>query len=153
MNVKAKARLVLKGYSQIAGVDFNELFAPTASTSTIRLLVALATMSDHKLSHLDVEQIFAQSPLDEDIFMKLPVGRGDSGGTAKLSKSLCGLKQASRCWNAKMVKDLKDCGFDQCTADPCVPRLMDSKVVKILLAVHVDDILVVCSEEDCEKSA
>lgn len=88
MVVKANVRLVVKKYSQMTGVDFNERFAPTPSTSIIMLLVPLTTVSEHELFHLDIEQAIVQSPLDE-IFKKHPAGCGDdSGGTSKLSKSL-----------------------------------------------------------------
>ena len=39
---KHKVRLVVKGYSQMAGVDYGDTFAPVARHETIRLLVALA---------------------------------------------------------------------------------------------------------------
>lgn len=68
----------------------------------------------------------------------------------KLNKGLYGLKQASRSWNAKRPKDLKHCGFEQCVADPFAFRIMNGKVVKILLVIHADDILLVYSEEDCD---
>ncbi|KAJ8899814.1 hypothetical protein K2173_019515 [Erythroxylum novogranatense] len=38
---KLKARLVVKGYAQVEGVDFGETFAPVARIETIRLLLAL----------------------------------------------------------------------------------------------------------------
>ena len=39
---KYKARLVVKGYAQLFGVDFSETFAPVARLDNIRLLLALA---------------------------------------------------------------------------------------------------------------
>jgi hypothetical protein len=39
---KHKARLVVKGYAQMFGVDFSETFAPVARLDTIRMLLALA---------------------------------------------------------------------------------------------------------------
>jgi len=39
---KYKARLVVKGYAQMFGVDFSETFAPVARMDTIRMLLALA---------------------------------------------------------------------------------------------------------------
>lgn len=77
MIVTARARLVVKGYSQIASVDFNETFAPIPFTSTVKLLAALVTISDNKLFHDDVEQALAQSSVVEEIFIKLPIGPGD----------------------------------------------------------------------------
>ena len=40
--VKAKARLIAKGFSQRKGIDYFETFSPTPSTSSIRLLAAIA---------------------------------------------------------------------------------------------------------------
>ena len=39
---KYKARLVVKGYAQMFGVDFSETFAPVARMDIIRMLLALA---------------------------------------------------------------------------------------------------------------
>jgi hypothetical protein len=39
---KHKARLVVKGYVQQQGVDFNEVFVPVAWLESVRLLLAYA---------------------------------------------------------------------------------------------------------------
>jgi hypothetical protein len=40
--VRHNARLVVKGYAQQQGIDFDEVFAPVARLEAIRLLLALA---------------------------------------------------------------------------------------------------------------
>ena len=53
---RAKAQLVAKGYSQVEGVDYFETFAPTASTTSNRLIAAMACKLDWDLRRLDVDQ-------------------------------------------------------------------------------------------------
>ncbi len=43
-----KARWVAKGYSQIEGIDFNELFASVAHKDSIRIFLSL-------VNHMDLE--------------------------------------------------------------------------------------------------
>ena len=92
--VKAKSRLVARGFKQREGVYFSETFAPTVSNSCVRLLSAIACQCDLDLCYFDVDQAFVQSDLEKDIFLRLPKGCGDlSGKVVRLNKSLYGLKQ------------------------------------------------------------
>ncbi|CAB1100038.1 unnamed protein product [Ectocarpus sp. CCAP 1310/34] len=85
---------------------FGELFAPTVSVSSVRLLAALASEQNLDLCHFDIQQAFVQSELGEDILMRLPQGCGRlSGLIVKLCKSLYGLKQASRHWRAHLTRE------------------------------------------------
>ncbi|CAB1114705.1 unnamed protein product [Ectocarpus sp. CCAP 1310/34] len=58
--VKAKARLLAKGFKQKHGVDYLETFSPTANAASIRWLVVLAC-NDLEFLHFDIEQAFVQS--------------------------------------------------------------------------------------------
>ena len=66
--VKAKSRLVARGFKQREGVDFGETFAPTVSSSCVRLLSAIACECDLDICHFDVDKAFVQSDLEEDVF-------------------------------------------------------------------------------------
>ena len=70
--VKAKSMLVARGFKQREGVDFGDTFAPTVSSSCVRLLSAIACGCDLDLCHFDVDQTFVQSGLEENVFLRLP---------------------------------------------------------------------------------
>ena len=56
--VKAKSRLVARGFKQREGIDFGERCAPTVSSYCVRLLSAIACECDLDLCHFDVGQAF-----------------------------------------------------------------------------------------------
>ena len=148
---KAKSRLVARGFKQREGIDVGETFAPTVSSSCVRLLSTIACELDLDACHFDVEQAFVQSKLDEDVFLRLPRGCGHlSGKVVRLNKSLYGLKQASRSWHAHLTTCLNTLGFQQCLADACVFRLVEEGRIAIIAVVHVDDIFAVGLKSRCD---
>ena len=53
-----KARLVARGDRQVAGVDYNETYAPVVKWATIRTVLAFATAQDMAIQQLDVVTAF-----------------------------------------------------------------------------------------------
>jgi len=69
---KYKARLIVKGYAQIFGVDCSDTFAPVARLETIRLLLAVAAQKGWKIFHLDIKFAFLNGVLKEEIYVEQP---------------------------------------------------------------------------------
>ena len=74
-----------------------------------------------RLRHFDVAQAYIRVSLDEKVYMKLPGGCGEqSKRTAKLERTIDGLKQSGRKWGHLCADTLIADGFKQCKADPCI---------------------------------
>ena len=150
--VRAKARLVARGFSQREGVDYLETFSPCPCVPSIRLLTAIACELGLDLCHFDAEQACVQSTLDEEVYLRLPQGCGAlPGKVVKLARSLYGLKQASRTWHNHLVRAMRCLGFEQCAADACVMRLVKNGTVSMMVVVHVDDIFSVGRKSRCDQ--
>ena len=53
-----KARLVVKGFRQREGVDYEETFSPVAMLKSIRTLLAIAARYDYEVWQMDVKTAF-----------------------------------------------------------------------------------------------
>jgi len=70
-----KARLVIKGYGQKAGIDYDETCAPVSKLATFRLLLALAAEHGWYVHQMEVVTDFLNPKIDRDnICMSLPPG-------------------------------------------------------------------------------
>ena len=120
---KFKARLVAKGFTQQKGIDYFDTYSPVARISTIRVLLAFATIHKLIIHQMDVKTAFLNGDLDEEIYMHQPEGliaKGQENKFCKLVKSLYGLKQAPKQWHQKFDNVIAQYGFTVNEHDKCV---------------------------------
>ena len=68
--IRHKAPLVVKGYSQRKGIDYEDVFAPVVRFETIRALIALAALKRWMIHHLDVKSAFLNGEIEEVIYVQ-----------------------------------------------------------------------------------
>ncbi|POM64988.1 putative transposable element [Phytophthora palmivora] len=140
-----KARLVIKGFLQEYGIDYNEIFSPVIRMEVLRLLLTIAALLDLEIHQMDVKTAFLNGFLEEEIYMAQPEGfttPGQEDLVCKLIKSLYGLKQAPRVWYQTLSAFLEKLGFSKLIKDSCVfIRTIDG--VTCYIAVYVDDLLII----------
>ena len=138
-----KARLVVQGFRQREGVDYEEVFAPVSKYTTLRTILALASVGDLEIHHLDIKTAFLNGELEEEVWAAQPPGYEEGGGAlaCHLRKSLYGLKQAPRAWHQRLRQELNDMGFTESSADPGLFIKPGAKPIYLL--TYVDDILLV----------
>jgi hypothetical protein len=142
---KYKARLVKKGYSQVKGIDFGEIFSPVAKLTSIRFILFIAAAFDLEVEQMDVKTTFLHGDLEEEIYMKQPeefVVKGKKELVCKLKNSLYGLKQSPRMWYQKFDTYILGLGFVRSRADHCVySKQVCNHFIYVVL--YVDEMLLV----------
>ncbi|WVZ81831.1 hypothetical protein U9M48_029166 [Paspalum notatum var. saurae] len=148
--VRYKARLVAKGYSQIPGIDYNDVFSPVVKHGSIRTLFSIVAMHDYELEQLDVKTAFLHGELEEDIYIDQPEGfvvPGKEDLVCRLKKSLYGLKQSPRQWYKRFDSFMISQGFKRSDYDSCV-YLKTVKGSTIYLLLYVDDMLIAAKDKN-----
>ena len=156
-----RARLVVKGYDQVAGVDFQYNFAPVTSEVTLRILLVLWVLEDYFAEVADVQTAFLHGDLEEELFIKIPIGYKEflaennesiDHKYLQLEKSTYGLVQAARSWWKKFTAVLKEeLMFQQHENDSCLLQRTDASG-KVFLIVYVDDCFVVGDKTAVKKA-
>ena len=139
-----RSRLVAKGFSQIEGIDFDELFSPVVRYETARLMLSIAALEDLDIHSVDVKTAYLYGDLEEEIYMEQPEGfrlPGQEQKVWRLRKAIYGLKQAGLSWWKALTASMLKLGFKRCFSDAGVYVYTDKKTgEKIYAIVYVDDV-------------
>nr|GEY19869.1 hypothetical protein [Tanacetum cinerariifolium] len=141
--IQNKSRLVMRGYRQEEGIDFEESFAPVARMEDIRIFLAYDAHKLFTVFQMDVKTAFLHGSLKEDVYVCQPKGFIDADHPShvyKLKKTLYGLKQAPKAWYDELSTFLLHNHFFKGTIDLTlfIRRFHDDILV---VQVYVDDII------------
>lgn len=109
---KYKAWLVVKGYSQVQGVDYNETYAPVVWLTSLRMILAMTAYNNWGVEVFNFHSAFLNGKLNngEDIYMELPAGYNTTGNyrqpITKLQVAPYGSKQGVLKWYIELYKYL-----------------------------------------------
>nr|GFA48130.1 retrovirus-related Pol polyprotein from transposon TNT 1-94 [Tanacetum cinerariifolium]GFA48152.1 retrovirus-related Pol polyprotein from transposon TNT 1-94 [Tanacetum cinerariifolium] len=141
--IRNKSRLIVRGYRQEEGIDFEESFASVARMEAIRIFLAYAAQKSFTVFQMDVKTAFLHDSLKEYVYVCQPKGFIDANHPShvyKLKNALYGLKQAPRAWYDELSTFLLYNHFFKGTIDPTlfIRRFHDDILV---VQVYVDDII------------
>ena len=100
-NGQKKAHLVAKGFSQVEGLDYDQVFSPIIQFKLVHLILAMAALEGWILPGLDVWNAYLYCKLDKEIYMEQPEGfivPGKENMVLRLRRALYRLKQARLVW-------------------------------------------------------
>ena len=165
--IRHKARVVSRGFMQIPGVDYTESFAPVASDTAIRTIIAMFLYYHHTdkkgkwdLEMFDVEAAFLNADLDKQVFIEWPQGMQELGFITEedkktkcieLTKAMYGNIDSPLRWMKTFSKHLMEqLKMIQSKTDPCIFYKEKNGKVVLIMALYVDDTLCLGIKEELE---
>jgi Reverse transcriptase (RNA-dependent DNA polymerase) len=134
--IKDKARLVEKGYTQQLGIDYNKTWAGVTRLESIRMTAAVAAKLNLKLWHIDFVGAYLNSLTKEDIYMKQPEGfikPGYEDYVCKLVHTIYGMMQGAHDWYETLNKTYSDLGYTNLRAVMSMPDALPTEITLIAL--------------------
>jgi hypothetical protein len=142
-----KARWVLRGFTQLSGVDYDETFSLVVRPTIIRIVLFLALSRDWVVHQLDVKNAFLHGTLTKMVYCNKPADFVESthpGMVCKLNRSLYGIKQASQACYSHFTPCLVSLGFVEAKSDTSLFILQRGDDTAYLL-LYVDNIVLTAS--------
>ena len=145
-----KARWVARGFTQLAGIDYDETYAAVAKPVSIRTLIAIIAQYNLECKQYDIITAFLNALIDDRmIYVEQPHGfevnnnnngNNDSSqiNVCLLLQALYGLKQSPLLWYEEFTKFLKGLGFAALHSDACVFQHVYTQAI---IVIYVDDLI------------
>ncbi len=136
-----RARNVAKGFSQVGGSDFDQIYSTMVHDITFRLMLIIKILWQLESYLFDVETAFLLGDLEGiELYMRLPKGMvGDPRvDCVQLLKTIYGLTQSSRAFFKLWADTMEKLGFKQIPADPCL-FCRGYGATMLILCIYVDD--------------
>lgn len=150
-----KARLVMQGFTQIKGLDYDESWAPCPARATVRCLLAIVAERDLELYGLDIKTAYLNAAMDKELYIEQPRGYEQGGRdiVCKVVMALYGSKQAGKLWYDDLSKTLVAAGMRASAADPCLYLWRHPEYGTIYVLVHVDDTIIAARSNEGAEAA
>jgi len=136
-----RARNVAKGFSQVGGTDFDQIYSPMVHDITFRLMLIMKILFQLHSFTFDVETAFLLGDLEGiELYMRLPKGMvGDPRvDCVQLLKTIYGLTQSSWAFFKLWANTMEELEFTQSPADPCLFTRGTGESM-LILCIYVDD--------------
>ena len=136
--------LIAKGFSQVEGIDFDQVFSPVIQFETVHLMLALASIKNWHIEGLDVWSAYLYGKLDEEIYMKQPEGfavKWQEHKVLHLKCALYSLKQGGLAWWETLNESMKDLGFEHLKSNAGISLYKRKGTTTVVAIVYVDDAL------------
>jgi hypothetical protein len=136
------ARLVATGFSQVEGVDYDEIFSPVICYETVQMMFALSALEGMYMTGLDVKTAFLYRKLDKEIYMKQPEGFelvNQKNKVMLLKCVLYGLIQAALAWWKELEAFMKTQGFYCAHSNVGIFIYKDNRGRLVITLIYVDD--------------
>jgi len=129
-------------------MDYEETFSPVAKMTTIRTLIAVASIRQWHISQMDVKNAFLNGEVQEKVYMEPPPSVSHNlGEVCKLKKALYGLKQAPRARFEKFTTVITSLGFRSSDHNSAL-FVRTTSHGRILLSLYVDDMIITSDDVD-----
>ncbi|CAI7905997.1 unnamed protein product [Closterium sp. NIES-54] len=143
---REKARLVVKGFTQMCGAKYDKTYSPVSSYVTLRIFLIIVAVFDLNLMQLDMKNAFLQSKLDRVLYMyQLDYFNNGTGRVCKLLKSLYRLKKSPLLWYMALDSVLLGAGWKKSQVDEAFYFKASDNGVTCWVLVYVDDLLATSS--------